>query len=545
MAVERTVFDLVDPTCVEKYKPVKLEADLSALPAKEIQALKLLAQASLIIDEIFLVQSDKNNLKYKRQLADSDLPNKDKYISAFDINMGVLDRLGEVERHGANFYPEDMKKEEFEEWAKSLSSENQAKAKGFYWLIRRNEDRKLYLQEYNKAYEKYLVPLSNILKKAADLVENASVKKFLKSRAESFLSNDYYQSEIDWLKMDSSTIDVTCGPYEVYEDELLNLKAAFEIFVGIRDKSSTSQLTVFSSNLQHLEDNMPCESKYKRKEIKQEEPIVVINQICKGGDRGGPMCIAFNLPNDEKVADAHGHKLVMIKNLQQKKFEYILGPISKFAIHPDQVAHVDFESYYTHTLCHEVCHSLGPHTLDPKSCNGNESVRQALGSLHSGLEESKADALGLWALQFLIKNGKFGALQDLKSFHVTFLAGIFRSVRFGIRESHGKGLAMVISYFTERGAYAWDQETETYKVVFDKVDDVLCAYLSELLAIQGDGNKEACVKFCSTYGKLSKESELVLSKIKKAGVPVDLYGKGCILEEDEKNLEKILSTFTP
>jgi len=287
----------LDLNKVNKYKVVTFDAseNIKKLSLNEQKALKLLAQAGLIVDELFELQSNAKNLQWKEKINNiEDVELKKKYLNYYNSFRGVG-----KEFPGSAFYPGDLTKEEFQKWVKTLSPEDQTKAKGFFTVIERDSSDKLVMKGYNESYKKYLKPLSNILSQASKLVEDKSLSTFLQSRADSFLSNNYHDSDVAWLKVDSKTIDITIGPYEVYEDELLSIKSTFEMFLGLRDETSTEQLKIFTKNMQLLEDNMPCDNKYKRKNIPVGDPIVVINQIFTAGDaKSGPMTIAFNLPND-------------------------------------------------------------------------------------------------------------------------------------------------------------------------------------------------------------------------------------------------------
>ncbi|KAL6012219.1 Nudix hydrolase 3 [Asimina triloba] len=335
-----------------------------------------------------------------------------KYKAAFPL----------VKPPGANFYPPDMDKMEFASWESSLSQDQQKDAMGYFSVIRRHCEsgmdcfhspgtdtasktdssisHDLYLIPYSEEYRNFLTEAAELLHKAGELSDSPSLKRLLKTKADAFLSNDYYESDIAWMELDSK-LDVTIGPYETYEDALFGYKATFEAFIGIRDDKATSQVKLFGDHLKVLEENLPLDNVYKSKDVAA-APIRVIQLVYNAGDVKGPQTVAFNLPNDERIVSERGTSMVMLKNVSEAKFKLILQPIADGCITEEQKKHVDFDSFFTHTICHECCHGIGPHTITLPS--GRQStVRLELQELHSSLEEAKADIVGLWALKFLIK----------------------------------------------------------------------------------------------------------------------------------------------
>uniref|UniRef100_A0A7N0VMC7 Nudix hydrolase domain-containing protein n=1 Tax=Kalanchoe fedtschenkoi TaxID=63787 RepID=A0A7N0VMC7_KALFE len=355
---------------------------------------------------------------------------------------------------GANFYPPDMDKKEFEIWKNSLMEDQQDDAVGFFSVIKRRSEtildssfssevdylnhfggsvHDLYAVPYSQEYQNFLEKAASLLHKAAEVTTSSSLRRLLHAKADAFLSNDYYDSDIAWMELDSK-IDVTIGPYETYEDALFGYKATFEAFIGIRDDDSTAKIKLFGDHLLELEENLPLESVYKSKDVIA-APIRVIQLLYNSGDVKGPQTVAFNLPNDERIVKDRGTSMVMLKNVSEAKFKYILQPISDACISKEQLNLVDFDSFFTHTICHECCHGIGPHSITLP--NGQKStVRLELQELHSALEEAKADIVGLWALKFFISQGLLSSGLT-RSIYVSFLSGCFRSVRFGLEEAHG------------------------------------------------------------------------------------------------------------
>ncbi|KAJ1405852.1 Peptidase family M49 [Sesbania bispinosa] len=436
--------------------------------------------------------------------------------------------------HGANFYPPDMDKKEFEIWKDSLAEDQQKEATGFFSVIRRhsdfclgsdlsNSDNKasaahdLYAVPYSEEYKSLLEKAADLLHKAGDLTDSPSLKRLLHSKADGFLSNDYYDSDMAWMDLDSK-LDVTIGPYETYEDKLLGYKATFEAFIGIRDDKATAQLKLFGDNLQLLEQNLPMDNMYKSKDVNA-APIRVIQLIYNAGDVKGPQIVAFNLPNDERIVKDRGTSMVMLKNISEAKFKHILLPIANVCVAKEQQELVDFDSYFTHTICHECVHGIGPHTITLP--NGQKStVRLELQEFHSPMEEAKADIVGLWALRFLISQGLLSE-SLLKSMYVSFLAGCFRAVRFGLKEAHGRGQALQFNWLYEKGAFILHSE-DRVSVDFSKVEDAVESLSREILTIQAKGDKEAAGLLLQKYGVITEPLKVALKKLENVQVPVDI-----------------------
>lgn len=459
-----------------------------------------------------------------------------------------------VKPPGANFYPPDMDKMEFEWWKNSLSEDQQRAATGYFNVIRRScesgMDTKLtmagnehnvvinssnrhdlYMLPFSQEYKPFLLEAAELLNKAGDSSDCPSLKKLLKSKAEAFLSNDYYDSDIAWMELDSK-LDVTIGPYETYEDALFGYKATFEAFIGIRDEKATSQLKLFGDHLQFLEQNLPLDDIYKSKDVVA-APIRVIRLIYNAGDVKGPQTVAFNLPNDERIVNERGTSMVMLKNVSEAKFKHILQPIADTCIKEEQKKHVDFESFFTHTTCHECCHGIGPHTITLPS-GQKSTVRLELQELHSALEEAKADIVGLWALNFLI-NQELLSKSLIKSMYVSFLAGCFRSIRFGLEEAHGKGQALQFNWLFEKGAFVLHSD-RTFSVDFTKVEGAVESLSREILTIQAKGDKVAAKSLLDKYGKMSQPLRCAMEKLEKVQVPVDIVP---VFGTVNKLLEKI------
>ena len=414
------------------------------------------------------------------------------------------------------YYPEGSTKAEVEKWMASLPAEEAAKAKGFFTVIRKGADGKFKIVGFNEEYRPEIDTVAKLLNEAAALTNQPTLKTFLEKRAASLLSNDYYDSDVAWMKLDSS-IEPTIGPYETYEDEWFSAKAAFEAFITIRDEVESAKLTKFSAELQELENNLPFDPKYRNPKIGALAPIRVVNSIYGAGEANkGIQTAAYNLPNDEKIATAMGTKRTMLKNIQEAKFQKVLIPISKIAMAAKDQANISFEPFFTHILMHELMHGLGPSsiTVDGKTV----TVREKLQDTYSALEEAKADVSGLWALQRLIDKGTLSKDME-KTLYTTYLASSFRSVRFGLNEAHGKAVALQMNYLLDAKAFVVAKDG-TFSVDESKIKDAVKTLTGELLTIQATGDKAKADLFVKKYMVMRPSIQAVLNKVKH--IPVDI-----------------------
>ncbi|HET9785655.1 MAG TPA: hypothetical protein VFP47_00890, partial [Pyrinomonadaceae bacterium] len=398
-----------------------------------------------------------------------------------------------------------------------LPEEEKKKATGFFYLIRRGEDGKLKTVPYNEAYAEFLKPAAQLLNEAAELTTSQTLKQFLSKRAAAFSSNDYYASDVAWMDL-NSPIEVTIGPYETYEDGLFSYKAAFEAYVTLRDEAESAKLAKFSQYLQELEDNLPMEARYRNPKLGAASPIRVVNEVFSSGEgNSGVQTAAYNLPNDERVVKEKGSKRVMLKNVQEAKFQKTLTPISRVVLTPRDQALLSFESFFTHILAHELMHGLGPHNI---TVNGQATtVRQQLKELSSAFEEAKADITGLWALQYLIDKGVVEKRME-RSLYTTFLASTFRSVRFGITEAHGKGIALQFNYLTDEGAFEVNEQTGRFSVNEAKVKDAVRKLTGEILTVQAEGSYDKAKALLDKYAVIRPSMQKALDRMKD--VPVDI-----------------------
>ena len=512
---------------IARFAPTTLTADVSKLSPKDRQALEKIIGAAKLLDPLFLRQVWSGNAALEQKLlADKTAAGRQR-LHYFYINDGPWSRLDEKEPFidgvpkekppQASYYPDDMTKDEFNSWVETLSDADKQKATGFFWLIRRGADKKLTLVPYSQAYKEYLEPAARLLREAAALTTNATLKNFLTKRADAFSSDDYYDSDVAWMDLDSP-IDVTIGPYETYEDELFSYKAAFEAYITIRDDAETSKLAKFSGHLQELENNLPIDAKYRNPKLGAASPIRVVNEVFGSGEgNSGVQTAAFNLPNDERVVKEKGSKRVMLKNVQDAKFNKTLIPISRVVLDPSEQSALAFDSFFTHILCHELMHGLGPHNI---TINGQETtVRKQLKELYSAIEEAKADMTGLWALQYMIDRGIIDKAME-RTLYTTYLASMFRSVRFGITEAHGRGVALQFNYLSDEGAIKFNEAKGTFSIDHTKIKDSVRKLTHELLTLEAEGSYDTAKAMLDKFAVIRPSMQQALDKLKD--VPVDI-----------------------
>ncbi|HYY43164.1 MAG TPA: hypothetical protein VE775_10560, partial [Pyrinomonadaceae bacterium] len=491
------------------------------------QALAKVVEAARLLDPLFLRQVWSGNVALQRKLEADKTPLGRARLHYFMINDGPWSQLDEniaflpgvphEKPATAAHYPDGMTKEEFESWAATLSEADKQKATGFFYAVRRDSAGKLKLVPYSQEYGEFLRPAAKLLREAADLTTNATLKDFLTKRAAAFLNDDYYESDVAWMDLDAP-IDVTIGPYETYSDGLFGYKAAFEAYVTLRDEAESKKLAFFSNHLQELEDNLPIDPRYRNPKLGAAAPIRVVNVVYSSGEgNSGVQTAAFNLPNDERVVHEKGSKRVMLKNVQEAKFEKTLVPISRVVLSPSDQRKVSFEPFFTHVLAHELMHGLGPHTI---TIGGREtSVRKELKDTYSAIEEAKADITGLWAMQYLIDKGVLDRSFE-RTLYTTFLASAFRSVRFGIKEAHGRGVAMQFNYLTDEGAIKYDPATKTFAVVPARIKEAVRKLTHDLLTLEAEGSYDAAKAMLDKYAVVRPEMQGALVRLE--GVPVDI-----------------------
>ncbi len=508
-----------------RFAPTDLSADVSALPESERRALAHMVRAAQVMDALFLRQVWAGNEAMLTALVTDDTPLGRARLGYFLVNKGPWSRLDHNEPFvsgappkpaAANFYPADATKEDVERWLATQAGPARQAATGFFTTIRRGANGQLMAVPYSVEYQSELAVAASHLRAAAGATTQPTLKAFLEARAAAFASNDYYDSDVKWMELDA-TIEPTIGPYEVYEDEWFNYKAAFEAFITIKDQAESAKLQQFAGALQEIENHLPIDAKYRNPALGALAPIAVVNTVFSSGDANrGVQTAAFNLPNDERVIAAKGSKRVMLKNNQQAKFDQVLLPIAQIALAPADRGNVAFDAFFTHILMHELVHGLGPHTITV--AGRATTVRQELKDTYSAIEEAKADAAGLFALQFLIDNGQLPkSMQD--TMYTTFLASAFRSIRFGITEAHGRGQAVQLNFLLDQGAFTVNADG-TFAVVTGKIREAVTALTRDLLMIEAEGNYAGAKAILETLGVVRPSTQAVFDRL--TTVPVDI-----------------------
>jgi hypothetical protein len=508
---------------VTQFAPVPLSADLSALSAGDRQVLDKLVEAAKLMNEIFLRQAWAGNPAMREQLAGYQGEHAEAARQYFAINVGPWDRLAERQPFigdkphppGAGHYPEDLTKADFESWIARHPADKEAFTSTFT-EIRRGPGGGLVAVPYSREYAEWLKPAAQLLREAAALTGNASLKKFLELRAAAFESDDYYASDVAWMDLDAP-VEVTIGPYETYEDELFGYKAAFEAFVTVNLPKESVALDRYKERLPWLERNLPIPDEHKNLNRGKESPIRVVDTVYSSGEtRAGVQTIAFNLPNDERVREAKGSKKVLLQNTMRAKYDRILMPIAERVLDPAQVKDVSFQAYFNEVLHHELSHGLGPGTI---TVNGRKTeVRLELKDLFATLEEAKADVMGVYNILALIEQGEMPASLR-QSLEPTYVAGLFRSARFGVDEAHGQGVVAQFNYLLEKGALRIDANGKVH-AVSEKFPGGIRDLLHDMLMLQANGDYEGTKRFLDTYGKATQPIRDAIGRL--GDVPVDI-----------------------
>ena len=519
-----------------RFAPTDLKVDVSALSAGDRKALAKLIEAAHVIDDLYMEQVwSGNRMRYAELKRSASSPLDRARLSYYWLNKSPWADLDDFAAFipgvparkpiGANFYPADMTKDQFEAWVKTLDSRSKAQATGFYSVVRRSGGA-LTNVPYSKAYAPELTKAAGLLRDAAALTDNATLRRFLTTRADAFLSDDYYASDVAWMDLDAP-LDITIGPYETYTDEMFGYKAAFEAYINLRDAKETAKLGVFAQHLQEIENNLPEDPGFRVKQLGALSPIRVVNEVIAAGDGShGVATAAYNLPNDDRVVAEKGSKRIMLKNVQEAKFAKILTPISKRVLSPAAQKDVSFDWFFTHILAHELTHGLGPHqiTLNGRSTNPRLELKEQ----YAAIEESKADVTGLFALQYLIDNAerlKLGQVLDVKDkaaaerrLYTTYLASAFRTLRFGTSDSHGKGMVVQMNFLMDKGAIRANPDG-TFTVDFSKIKQAVRDLDTMLLTLEARGDYAGAKRLLDNP-KLRPAVERAIDKLKD--LPVDI-----------------------
>jgi hypothetical protein len=523
-----------------RFAPTPIRVDTSKLSPGDQRALVKLIEAARILNQVFLRQRWSGNLElYARLEKDSTVLGKARR-DYFWLNKGAWSEIDDDQAFipgvpagkppGANFYPEAMTKQIFEQWVAQLPPPEQQQAKSFFTVIHTKgtlppAPNNLFSEPYSQEYQDDLARSASLLREASALTDNDSLKKFLNLRADAFLSNDYYESDLAWMDL-NAPLDVTIGPYETYNDELFGYKAAFEAYVNLRDESETRKLSLFTQRLQEIEDNLPIDPTYRNPKLGAAAPIRVVDEILSAGDGAhGVQTAAYNLPNDDRVVQQKGSKRVMLKNIQEAKFRSVLLPIARRMLTQDAMVDVSFEPFFTQILAHELMHGLGPHQI--KVQERDSTPREELKDLYAPIEEAKADVTGLFALQYLMDHAKDPEMGKLlpsdeaaeRQLYTTYLASSFRSLRFGLNDAHGKGMAMQFNWLRDQGAFV-ALGNQTFSIDLTKMKTAIAALDHDLLTIEAQGDYAGAKKMLDGIGVIRPELKAALKKLE--GIPTDI-----------------------
>ena len=511
----------VETDGLAKLAPIEMKVDTSYLSAEERQVVNLLNQAALLMSEIYKRQATPD---YDRLRAEVAAKNDPKLLDKFDAFYGVWDPMEEGKPFfgdkpkpaGAGFYPADLTKEQFDAYLKAHPGEAEALTSP-YTVVQRQGD-KLVAVPYSQAYKQWLEPAAKILEQAAAVTTNPSLKKFLTLRAEAFRTDDYFESELAWMDLKDTPIEVAIGPYEVYTDTLYGRKTAFEAFVTLKDPKESQALDVYKSHLREMEANLPVEENYKNFKRGFESPIAVADQVHGGGDNvPGVQTIAFNLPNDERVREAKGAKKVILRNVLGAKYERILKPMADLVLVSDQAGQVTQRHMFLETLFHELSHSLGPGSI---TVNGRQTtVDQELKEIAGGFEEAKADVMGAFNVLHMMDEGVIPN-SERAQMRATYVAGLFRAMRFGVQEAHGKGAAMQYRYLRDKGAIVWDAQAKRFRIDEGKIDGAIRDLVGQIVRLQGNGDYAGTKAFLDKWGVLDAEASQVIGTM--THIPVDI-----------------------
>jgi hypothetical protein len=504
-----------------KLAQVEMSVDTGFLNAEEREVVNLLIQAADLMSETYKRQTTPNYDQLREQVAGK---NDRALLERFDAFFGPWDPVEDGKPFfgdrpkppGAGFYPSDLTKAEFDRYLSAHPDQAEALTSP-YTVVRRQGDR-LVAVPYSQEYKRWLEPAAKLLEQAAARTSNPSLKKFLGLRAQAFRTDDYFQSELAWMDLDGTPIEIAIGPYEVYTDELYGRKTAFEAFVTLKDPKESQALEVYKGHLRGMEANLPVEERYKNFQRGFESPLVVADQVHGGGDNvPGVQTIAFNLPNDERVREAKGAKKVILRNVLGAKYERILKPMASLVLVPNQAGDVTQRYMFMETLFHELSHSLGPGTI---RVNGRETtVDKELKEIAGGFEEAKADVMGAYNILHMMDQGVVPQAER-NQIRATYVAGLFRAMRFGLGEAHGRGAAMQYRYLREKGVLGWDRQAKRFRIDHSRIDVAIRDLVGEIVRLQGNGDYTGTKAFLAKYAVLDPEAQQVIDSMK--AIPVDI-----------------------
>jgi hypothetical protein len=508
---------------LKQFERTEMWFDSSILSSNEQKVLKKMVEASKYMDEIFWRQSSHGAVALRRRLEASRSPSDRDLLHYLKIHYGPYDRIDEFRPFmgdrekplGAGFYPEDLTKEEFVEYVQT-HPEEQAALENACTVIKRNGD-KLVAVPYREEFCELLEPAAAALRQAAQFAESESLRKYLLSRADALLSDDFFQSDCDWIDLDDPTFDLVIGPYEVYEDKLMGLKATYEGVVMFKDVEASEKLKIYVAHLKELEKNLPIPDAWKQLDRTLTSPMSVVEDIYRGGDiRAGYQAVAFVLPNDPKVRETKGSKKIFHRNFLNARVNMVIKPLAKELLVPDQAPLVTDEGFFNFVVMHELSHALGPNYT--VALSEKIPINKALGPHYTGIEEGKADVVGLHSLNFFIDRGVIDPKRE-REHYVSYLGGLFRTIRFGAEEAHGRASLFEFAYLEREGAIQYDTASERFSVNFAVIREAVKKLAGVFMTVEANGDVKRAEEMLMQFGKLSPELKKALDRC--AHVPIE------------------------
>jgi hypothetical protein len=506
--------------------PTEITYDESLLNEEQKEVLGKLVLAAKAIDNIFWKQASHVGLDILQDFENADHPAAEDFVRYLKINFGPYDRLDENKPFigtdpkplGAGFYPPDLTKDYFEGYVKG-NRDMKERLENTYTVVSKKND-SLIAIPYNQAYEDDLKVATEYLREAAEITTDEAFKSYLNQKADDLLSNNYYRGDLKWIDLEGNLLEIVIGPCEVYEDSLMGLKAAYESFVFINDFEEMAKLKGYLDYLGEMQQNLPVEQKYKDAKIEGlASPLNVVIEVYTAGDtKAGVQTLAFVLPNDERIREEKGTKKVFLKNMQEAKFNKVLVPISKRVLAEQDAEHISFYAYFTETLLHEISHVLGVNYITLED-GTKTTVNKALADKYSPIEECKATIVGISNVPFLMDKGLIPKEKE-QEIYTTYLAGMFRSIRFGAHEAHGLGTLMQLNYHRETGAFMYDPETQKFSVDMDRIKDSVKEMAQKILILEGDGNYDNAAAFIAKYGEVDDVIQGLLDSL--GDIPIDI-----------------------
>ncbi len=508
-----------------QYVRVEMKYDASGLTRSEKKTFKSLIEAAELIDLAFWRQAHLEGWQIRERLERSRDPIHRKTLHLLVLNAGPFDRFNEFEPFygktprppGAGFYPADLTKEELETYIEAHPDQRDALLDPF--TVVRRDGARLVTVPYHEEYGEWIVPASKLLLKASGSAENPSLEKFLESRSEALLTDDYYQSDLDWIDLKDNRIELVFGPYEVYEDNLMGVKTAYEATIAVKDPEESRRLDIYVKNLETLEQNLPMKDRFKRSQVALDSPMVVVTDLYRGGDMThGYQAVASNLPNDPRVHEAKGTKKTFWKNVIKARLEEIIFPIARKIMAEDQLQYMTEQGFFNVLLMHEIAHALGPRWVG--TGEDRVPVNERLHEEYSAIEEGKADVAGLHSLEWFMKEGVIPASFE-RQHYVSYLGSLYRTIRFGTSEAHGKASLIAINWHTEKGGLVYDSGTGRWSVDFGRIPKSIRSLARELLEIEATGDYERSVRLAEKYGKVGRDVRATLKRLEDLPIAIE------------------------